>query len=273
MARESTGEGWQLAGQSTEAYERYLVPAMFGPWAERLVEVVAPTRGDRVLDVGCGTGIVARTAARRMGEGRVVGLDLNEGMLETAGRASADLRPAIDWKLGDATDLPFPDASFDVVLCQQAIQFFTDPVAALAEMRRVLVTGGRAGVSVLRSIEHSPIYVPLAEALERHAGPAAGTMMRSPFAAWDADELRRMARTAGFGEVRIRLEVSTVRYPSTEELVRREAASSPLAEPIAAMSAEARETMIRELDVALRPYTDDEGILSPMEMYLLTARP
>lgn len=272
MAPEQTSEGWQLAGQSAESYERYLVPALFAPWAERLVDLLAPEPGDRVLDVGCGTGIVARTAARRIGEGVVVGIDPNAGMLETARRSSTDLRPAIEWKAGEAVDLPFPDGSFDVVLSQQAIQFFADPTAALEEMRRVLVPGGRAGVSVLRSIEHSPIYVPFAEVLERHADPAAGTMMRSPFASWNADELREMAGRAGFGDVRVRLEVSSVRYPSTEEFVRREAASSPLAEPISAMSPDARETMVRELDAELDAYRDDEGIVSPMELYVVAAR-
>jgi|SRR5829696_2505493 ubiquinone/menaquinone biosynthesis C-methylase UbiE len=264
--------GWQLEESSAEAYERYLVPLLFAPGAEYLIELAGPEPGERVLDVACGTGIVARHAAQRVGTGgTVVGLDLNEGMLEVARKASSDVRPAIEWQHGDATDMPLPDGAFDVVFCQQALQFFPDRLAALREMHRVLAPNGRLALSVLRSTEHNPGYRLLAEALQRHVGPDAGSMMRSPFSSLSADELRELITGAGFGEVRILLGIGPVRYPSAEELLRWEGESSPLARPIRGLSDGIREALIRDLGQALRTYTDDDGIVFPAETYLAVA--
>ena len=266
-------EGWQLEESSAEAYERYLVPVLFAPGAQYLVELAAPGPGERVLDVACGTGIVARRAVPRVGSGgKVVGVDINEGMLEVARKVSADIHPAIEWHQGDAIDMPLPDRAFDVVFCQQGLQFFPDRPAALDEMHRVLVQNGRLVLSILRSIEHSPGYRLLAEALERHVGPDAGAMMRSPFPSLSADELRDLITGAGFREVRIFLGVGPVRYPSVEEFLRWEGASSPLAGPIGALRDDVREALIRDVGEALRTYTDDEGIVFPTETYIAAAR-
>lgn len=271
--RERTSTGWQLERSASEAYEQYLVPPMFAPWAERLIDAVEIREGERVLDVACGTGIVARRAAPRTGErGTVVGIDVNDGMLEVAEATAAELRTQIEWRQGDATELPFEEGSFDVVFCQQALQFFDDVRAGVEEMHRVLEAGGRAASSVWRSIEYQPGYVVLADALDRHVGEEAGTMMRSPFPTWNEEDLRTHARDAGFDDVSISLEIGSMRYPSAEEFVRREAASSPLAEPIAAVERSARDELIDAVREGLDAYSDDDGITFPMESYVLTAR-
>jgi len=136
MSRQS---GWQLTGSAPEAYERYIVEAFMLGWAQDLVEAAGVKSGDRVLDVACGTGVVARFSANSVGpNGQVVGLDLNAGMLAKARQlqqASGDL--AVDWQEGNAGAIRFPDAAFDVVLCQQGLQFFPDKMGPLREMRRV----------------------------------------------------------------------------------------------------------------------------------------
>jgi hypothetical protein len=126
--------------------------------------------------------------------------------------------------------------------------------------------------STRRSIEHNPGYRLLAKALERHAGPDAGSMMRSPFSSLSADELRDLITGAGFREVRIFLGIGPVRYPSAEELVHQEAASSPLAESILSLEDDVRMALIRDVGEALRTYTDDDGIVFPTETYLAVAR-
>ena len=265
-------QGWQLEESSAEAYERYLVPLLFAPGAEYLIELAGLGTGERVLDVACGTGIVARRAAERLGSGaRVVGLDINEGMFEVARKVSSEAHPEIEWLQGDVTAMPFADDAFDVVFCQQALQFFPDRSVALREMHRVLAPKGRLALSVLRSTEHNPGYRLLADSLERHVGADAGSMMRSPFSSLSADELRELIAGAGFGDVRILLGIAPVRYPSAEEFLRWEGASSPLAGPIGAWGEDARETLIRDLGQALRPYTDDDGIVFPTETYLSVA--
>jgi SAM-dependent methyltransferase len=265
-------QGWQLEESSAEAYERYLVPLFFAPGAEYLNQLAAPEPGERVLDVACGTGIVARRAAQRVGTGgTVVGLDLNEGMLEVARKVSQEVRPLIEWRQGDATDMPFADGTFDVVFCQQGLQFIPNRKAALREMYRVLVPSGRVALSVLRSIEHNPGYVALAQTLERHVGADAGAMMGSPFSSLRTEELRDLVAGVGFREVRILIGIGPVRYPSAEEFLRQEAASSPLAGQIRALSSDVRKALIGDLREALREYTDDEGIVFPSETYLVVA--
>jgi SAM-dependent methyltransferase len=119
---------WQVAGSAPEVYERELVPAVLGVWARILVELAQPQPGERVLDVACGTGIVARTVAKRVGPGgEVVGVDLNPGMLSVArsvalteSRSSAPLQ----WQEANADKLPFPNKSFDIVYCELGLQFY-----------------------------------------------------------------------------------------------------------------------------------------------------
>ncbi|MCU4752553.1 methyltransferase domain-containing protein [Halobacteria archaeon AArc-curdl1] len=268
--RRSTG--WQLEQNAPEAYERYLVPPIFASWADRLVETGDIGEGNRVLDVGCGTGIVARRVATRVGaSGYVVGLDSNQGMLAVAKETAAGNQQTLEWRQGDAEALPFADGDFDIVCSQQSVQFFDEPTAALEEMQRVLTPGGRVALSVWRPLEYHPAYVVLAEALEHHIGANAGEMMRSPFPDWDGQDLRTLLQGAGFDDVLVTIEIDSVRYPSVEAFVRREAASSPLAEPIAAVDQAVRHELVQAVADALSEYSDDEGVVSPMESYVITA--
>src|SRR5919109_4471287 len=123
----SQSERWQLGGNAPEVYETELVPAIFGPWAPLLVAKAALHEGERVLDVACGTGVVARMAAPHVGTGgHVVGVDLNPGMLARARASSPPEGAAVEWREGDAGALPFSAASFDAVFCQLGLQYFPD---------------------------------------------------------------------------------------------------------------------------------------------------
>ncbi|ELY93107.1 Methyltransferase type 11 [Natrialba chahannaoensis JCM 10990] len=264
--------GWQVEQSASEAYEAYLVPSIFTAWADRLIETGDVQAGDRVLDVACGTGIVARRAASRVGtSGSVDGLDINEGMLAVAEKTAADSHPSIEWQQGDAMELPFPEEQFDIVCCQQALQFFDDPTAAVEEMGRVLAPGGRVALSVWRPLDYQPAYKILAEALERHVDAEAGAMMRSPFPAWEQEDIRTLVQNAAFDAVSVTIEIGAVRYPSVAAFVRREAASSPLAGSLAAVERTVRAELVQEVEDELRVYSDDEGIVSPMESYIVTA--
>jgi len=167
---------------------------MFAPCATQLLDLAVVGPGERVLDVACGTGIVARRAAARVGVGVggvVTGSDVNEGMLEVAAAAATDLPVRIEWHRADATALPLPDGAFDVVCCQQGLQFVPDPPLALREARRVLAPGGRLALAVWRAIDHHPVFAALVRALERHAGPGTAALMRAPFAGPGREEPRR----------------------------------------------------------------------------------
>ena len=256
-----------------DAYERSFIDPVFGPWGERLVEAAGLQPGDRVLDVACGTGIVARLAAPRVGaSGTVTGLDLLAGMLEVARRESLDLRPAITWIEGNAMALPLPDASVDAVLCQQGLQFFPDKVAALAEARRVLVPGGRLALSVWRSIDRSPGVAALQRALERHA-PDAAPMLPIGFSLSDAGELRAIAERAGFEDIRVTIGVGSPRFSSVGDFLQRYLGGLPIAGLIAGLPAERRAAIAADVSDAVHEFLDDEGVTFPTEINLLRARP
>src|SRR5262245_12382791 len=127
-------ESFQIPIEAAEVYEQAFVPAFFAQWASLLCDAAAVAAGQRVLDVACGTGIVARTAADRVSPGgAVVGVDLNEAMLTVARRVRSD----IDYRRADAAALPFEDQAFDTVVSQMALMFFPDRLGSVREMARV----------------------------------------------------------------------------------------------------------------------------------------
>jgi len=267
---------WQVAGNAAETYEEALVPAIFAPWAPLVVDLAHPQEGERVLDVACGTGIVARTLASCVGpRGAVAGVDLNPGMLKVARRVCATESHSaaqIEWHEASADKLPFLDALFNVVCCQLGLQFFPDRAAALREMRRVLVPGGRLAVMVWRGIHESPGFAVLAEALERHVGGAAAAIMRAPFGLSDSEELTALVRAAGFHDIVIQQRVGTVRFGSTEKLVSSYIAGSPLAGPISKASDAARQALVADVQNALGTYMSDTELTFPIAAQLLSGR-
>jgi SAM-dependent methyltransferase len=254
-------------------YEEYLVPTVFGPYAERLVALADPKVGERVLDVACGTGIVARHAAPRVGPtGHVVGIDLIPAMVEVARSAAEGLRPPIEWHVGDVSTLPFPDAAFDVAFCQQGLQFFPDRAAALKELHRTLAPGGRLALSVWRPIRYLPIWLHIATALERHGCPDAGAFVRRALPDLTAAELRALVTDIGFEAVHLRIDIGTVRFPSVPELFRQYTSAIPVRDSLDALSTEEYDATVRDFGAAIREYTDDEGVVAPVEAHVVQAR-
>lgn len=265
---------WQVAGNAAETYDRALVPAVFAAWAPLVIALADPKPGERVLDIACGTGVVARLAAERVGRtGDVIGLDLNPGMLAVAASVVSPATSAsITWREASATKMPLPDSVFDIVYCQLGLQFFPDRPAALREMYRVLVTDGRLGLMVWRGIERSPGFRVLAAALERHVSAEAGGIMRAPFSLAEAEELRTLIAGAGFRQITIRPVEGTVRFPSAARLVQDYAAGSPLAGHVAKVSDETRTALVSEVGEALRSYVVGSVLAFPIEAHLASAK-
>jgi SAM-dependent methyltransferase len=264
----------QFTGTVAQNYHRHLVAAIFQPWAEELLAHAAPRRGERVLDVACGTGVVARAAARLVGSGRVTGLDINPGMLAMA-RAQPGAE-AICWREGDAVQLPFPDGSFDLVLCQQGVQFFSDRVAGLREMRRVLTAGGRMVLAVWGPIEQAPGFAALADSLERRIGATAAAAARSPFAVSDLTELRALLAAAGLPTVHIQDRERLLRFPSPTAFVHRYIHSSPIAVALGDTDADTAadteaglDAVVADLTAGLASYCTEQGLVFPIANHLL----
>ena len=202
---------WQVDGSAPELYEKYLVPAITRKWADDLVGRAQPSAGEEVLDVACGTGVVARSASRRMLHGHVTGLDLNKGMLAVA-QTRVREGAVIDWIEGSALDLPFPAEKFDLVLCQLGLQFFPDQGRALREMRRVLSPSGRVALSVYSPIERTPGANAFVLALDRVLGPNASKIKRGEHSFNAPDELRELLIEAGFANVEVQTVVQQIAF-------------------------------------------------------------
>ena len=245
-------EAFQVSLETAQAYESTFVPAFFGQWAAPLCQAAGVSTGTAVLDVACGTGIVARVAADIAGPGRVVGLDLNEAMLAVA----RSVRPDLDWRQGDVGALPFPGGGFDAVVCQMAMMFFPDRLAAVREMARVASPGGRVAVLVPSGLAAQPAYGPFVDMAARHAGPEAQALLSTYFSCGDVSELLRLFDSAGLVGTTARTTHGAARFPSTDALVETEVRSTPLAQRLSSKTYE----RIREgARVVLAPFTDTAG--------------
>ncbi|WP_394790749.1 methyltransferase domain-containing protein [Rhodoferax sp.] len=264
------------APSPAEMYEQYFVPAMFRPWSQILLGRAAPQPGEQLLDVACGTGVVAREAAALIAPGgQAVGLDMNPAMLAVA-RTATPPGQAIQWQQGDAMALPFAEAHFDLVLCQHGLQFFPDRVGALREMQRVLRPGGRAVLMVLQALNRHPVFEALMQSVARHlALPVAAVAL--PFALSDAEALRQLCLDAGFANTQVFAESTDVHFPYAEHFVPRAVTSSAAAVPaFVQLAAPERASLLRAVatDVAatLQAYRVGNGLQFHMFAHLALAR-
>ena len=246
-------ERGQITAGAAEVYESFFVPALFREWAAPVAEAAGIGPGARVLDVACGTGVVALEAARRVGDsGSVVGLDVNAGMLEVARRNA----PQLDWRHGRAEALPFAAAAFDAVTCQFALMFFEDRPAAVSEMHRVLRPGGRLAVAVWDVVERSPGYAAMVALLDRLFGRRVADALRAPFVLGDPALVRSVFAKAGLADVALSTRQATARFPSIAAWVHTDVKGWTLAD----MLDEAQVSrLLAEAERALRPFVGHDG--------------
>jgi ubiquinone/menaquinone biosynthesis C-methylase UbiE len=263
----SSVETFQLSIEQAELYEATFVPVLFAPWADEILAAAHPAPGESLLDVACGTGVVARGAIELVGPtGRVVGLDLNDGMLAVARR----LRPDVEWRQGDAAALPFEDGSFDVVVCQAALMFFPDRAGALREMARVVTAEGAVAVLVPGRLEASAAYARFVEVASHHAGPEAIDLLSTYFVLGDLDELRGLFDRAGLDVTGTRTMLTTVAIGSVDDFVTTEVEGSPLIERI---DEDVYRRIREDARLALAPFIAASGRLEgPIEAHVVTAR-
>jgi ubiquinone/menaquinone biosynthesis C-methylase UbiE len=253
---------WQLSCDAAQLYEQVLVPAMFSPWGHDLLAVAAPVHGERVLDAACGTGLVARLAAEAIGwKGAVIALDLNPAMLDVARGLPPPAGAPIRWLEGDVEAMPLPDLTFDLVLCQQGIQFFPDLQRALDEMLRVLAPGGRAAISVWQG--DTAYTRALADALESAMGRTVGNSMRRVLACPPTAQVAQQMRAAGFRDVVVHARTLMRDIPDLSTWVFRHLAATPHAERISAISEGTRRGILEHVVASLGAYRHGAGIRFP----------
>lgn len=205
--------------EAGRGYEALFVPALFEVWTKHLVEGAGVAAGSKVLDVACGTGVLARSALARVGaSGRVVGADPAPGMLA----AAKEIEPEIDWVLCSAEQLDVDDETFDCLLSQFGMMFFEDREKAAEEMYRALKPGGSLAVAVWRSVEHNPAYADIIAVLEEHVGTAAADALRLPFCLGHADDVTAALVSGGFSGIKVEAKAETAKFPSSRQMVEAE---------------------------------------------------
>jgi SAM-dependent methyltransferase len=198
-------------------YEEFFVPALFQAWTSRVADAARIQEGERVLDVACGTGVLAREVDARVGlHGSVVGLDVNDGMLAVARRTASH----IEWRQGKAEALPFENERFDAVVSQFGLMFFEDRLSALREMLRVTRPGGRLAVAVWDMLDHTPGYAAMVALLHELFGQKVANTLRAPFLLGNVGELRMLCEKAGIAHAEITTHSGTARFPSIDAWVR-----------------------------------------------------
>ena len=262
-------EPTQAQIDGAKAYEGLFVQALFAEWAPRVADAAQIRPGQRVLDVACGTGILAREVATRVGTGgRIVGIDASPGMVAVA----RSLAPAIDIQEAVAEALPFPDRSFDAVVSQFGLMFFTDRRKALEEMHRVLVPGGRLVVAVWDTVDNIPAYAAATKLLQEMAGDAAADALRAPFPLGDRGKLAALFASAGMSSAEITTHRGTANFPSIRTMVEADLRGwLPLLGVI--LTEDRIAAILQAAESVLRPYSTPDGrAVFDVSAHLVTAR-
>lgn len=268
MAKQHFGEAY--GGSAAENYQRFFVPAIGMPLAIELIRLAALRPDERVLDVACGTGVVARLAAEQVGAtGTVAGLDVNAGMLAVA-RSITSPGASIEWYEASAESMPLPDEAFDVVLCQLSLQFMSDKLSALQEMRRVLVHDGRMMLNVPGRA--GQIFAVVAEAMRRHISPEAAGFVRHVFSLNDTSELRRLTSEAGFRDIAVDANTKLLRLPPPKEFLWQYVHSTPLAGLVAEASDDERAALEHDVVAEWQDFEEDGAMTYQQDILVVTAR-
>lgn len=256
---------YQLEKKGAEFYERNFVPTLFKKWAEISVEKLSLKESDHLLDVACGTGIVARTAKDKKVENlRITGCDINPGMLEVA----SEIDPEINWVKANSEDLPFENESFEKLSCQFGLMFFQDPVKSIMEMARVKRKNGKIVIGIWDKIEANEGYSDLLQLVENIGGKELGLILRSPFNLGDKDLIDKILKLSEIPDYKLETIKSFVEFPSMEHWIDCDVKASPIADKI---SDDQYSRLQREAKRKLDRYVvDDQKVRFNMSAHIVT---
>jgi SAM-dependent methyltransferase len=272
----TTGEVWSAAfasagGETARVYDDSMVPQLFEPWARLLLNEVGVKTGDVLLDVACGPGTVTRLAAALVGPGgRVTGCDVSPAMLGVA-RSKPGGGAPVDYVECPADALAVPAGAYDVVTCQQGLQFFGDRQRALGEMHRALRPGGRLGVAVWGPIEQSPPFAALAEAIAEVIGEETAARYRNGPWGLGHDDVAAMVRQAGFAEAEAHLRRLPVVFEGGPGHLLRTLAATAVAADVAALGEAGRRALTAAIEKTAAPLVEDGMVRSEAAAHLVIA--
>jgi ubiquinone/menaquinone biosynthesis C-methylase UbiE len=267
----STASYRSFSGAGAENYERFFVPAIARPVSAVLLAAADLRPGERVLDVACGTGLIARLAAEQVGPtGTVTGIDLAPDMVDVARATPASVGAAIEWHVGDANSLPFDDGTFDAVLCQMGLMFMADRAGALAEMGRVLAPDGRVVVSTPGAIQ--PPFVILEQAIVEHISADLGSFVRAVFSMDAPDAIATLMREAGLRDVTATVSPVNLQLPTPTEFLWQYINLTPMGPFVAQASEAAQSAMERQAVEAWQPHLESGTIKAEQPMVVAFGR-
>jgi SAM-dependent methyltransferase len=262
------------SSSAADTYDEVLVPRLFTPCAEILLSRLALRPGETLLDVACGTGIVVRLAAPLLGPaGLVIGRDINEAMVVRArSHAPPPGSARLEFGVSPAAPLDLDDESVDAVTCQQGLQFFPEPDAALAEMRRCLRPSGRVGVAVWFGVEECPLWAALEAGLAEKWGAEHAAGIRQPFSWPGAEALTSAMAGAGFTDVHLSDHTVVMHFEGGVRQAMRAIAATPFAPDVKALDAVDHERMVHTVMRHLGRSTDlDATVDIPARTWIGTA--
>ena len=258
-----------FTGSAAENYQRDFVPAIATPVSKLLLQAADLQPGEHVLDVACGTGLIARLAAERVGAtGSVTGIDIAGDMIDVA--KSVPAPHAIDWHIADAAALPLPDRAVDVVLCQMGLMFMENRTGAIAEMRRVLVPSGRVVVATPGQIQ--PLYEVMERAIVEQISAELGGFVSSVFSMHDPEAVAAQLREGGLHDVSATVSTTTFRLPPPAQFLWQYINLTPMAALVRQAPEQAKAAMERQFVDGAQPHVVDGVTIVEQPMVIATGR-
>ena len=256
-----------------KAYDQFLVPRLFEPWAKLLLDEANLQAGEAVLDIATGPGTVARLAAARLGrKGRVVATDIAQPMLDVAkAKAPPANGAAIEYLQSPATPLSAPTGAFDAVLCQQGLQFFPDKAGALKEMHRVLKPNGRAAIAVWAQLERNPIFAAYHAALRATVPSELADMATVPCSWPSGTVLKAAAEEAGFSEVHLLTPTLLMMFEGGLEQAIQSFAATPISPSVAALPQDVQEAFVARVRHEMTPLLKDGKVIGETNSNIIVA--
>lgn len=264
-------ETYQLSGNAAEIYESQKVPAMFGPLADATLNEVPLIPADAILDIACGTGILARKARMSVGENaRVAGVDLNDSMIATARNLPDEHSRSCEWYVSSVDSMPFEGGAFTKVFCQQGFQFFPDERAALKEMRRVMRPGGLLAMTIWSG--PAILFTVMADAITKYIDRKTAEKLLLPFTYGGHERLLVYMAREGFVDIsRKELPIDRI-VGNADRTMEQEILGNPVGPIIAATGEETMQKIIEHTLDGMLEYWVGSDLVFPQDSYLYLGR-
>jgi ubiquinone/menaquinone biosynthesis C-methylase UbiE len=266
-----TDRNVEFVGSIPAAYDRYLGPLFFEPYAEDLASRLASVPMSAVLEIAAGTGILTERLRRALpARTALTATDLNEPMIDFARAKLREL--AIDWRVADAQDLPFPDAAFDAVACQFGLMFVPDKARAFREARRVLGRNGLLAFNTWGAQAANPAARIAGETIARFFAADPPTFYEVPFSFHDESLIRQLLREAHFEVVGLQRLALEARSPSALDAARGFVTGNPVILAITERASAPAEEIVRAVAAALAPEGGESPLCMPTSALVVLAR-